>query len=220
MSLFGEGFPAIWEVDKNQISTILESQTSVAGQSSVLTFNNAHDYEVGMYLHVKIIKGVYIDIYANVTNVTPLQVTIDYDVGNNVDLDLGEATGYIALVHATYDSPEYIDKEQINKKSPITRKKKVITLGHYTNFVFTLNLLRYTDSVRDALAKLLYKVDAADVYFYPHIDKEKIQKKDGGDATFNFNFSPYYLSEIDFRDRATIIISSNDLTDLTNNIGA
>lgn len=222
MANFGNDIPALWDSGKEQRQTIVASQTSVVGQSSILTFANAHDYEKGMLLHVRLeADAIYTDQWCYVIGLLPdaTKCQVDYDFGTPSSISLGFADGFIALEHAIYEDTGYVIPDKVKYKSVVNGKKSKVYKGHYTNYKFTINLLNYPGTNRVNLSKLLYSLNGSEVLFYPHIEKDNLKNSLNQDVEFDIDVLFYYLSTIDFRDRCKINLESNDYVDLDRNIG-
>lgn len=225
MSIFGEDFPALWPESRTQQSEVVTSTTIISGSVALLTFLNAHDYEVGMMIKLTGFTTPTMTVpyygFAYVLGKTSIAVTIDYDTGTGAPTGNANVKGYIGLENIIYDATDYKQKDKIERASISNGDLFVKTKGSYSLFDITLNTLRMSEVNRVNFSKLLMDFEEEeDLTYFPHVDTG-LQIKDylGSNAYFTIDVSFLYWDSIDFRDRIKIKIKSKKYTNVKSNIG-
>jgi len=221
MALFGESFPALQDPNITATAGIVSTQTLISGSTSLLTFQNTHEFEVGMMIDLRNFAPEIDDYrdYVYILAETSLTVTIDLDVGNNTLLVPHTVEAYIGLDYATFEAPIYKEIQKIERVSILTGYRNAVRKGYYTDFTIKLNLLSMPSPQRANLAKLLENIDGGDYIFYPHIDRAAIRDDSLSTVLFNVENTYEYISPIDFRDVSFVNLKSKEYTNIKNNIG-
>lgn len=223
MSNFGELFAGFWDPTLDQDAIITSVSPGISGQTSILNFENTHDYRLGMTLVAGMLynnppQALFGTVYI-IGVPTSLSVAVNYDFYLAQDFIRGDAKGYIGLQNSVHDVQDWVETIKVATTS-ITGKRRTITKGTYSNFEITNNLLNIEDpQVRINLSKLLLEYNGQDVILFPHVDRNQIKDSEGNDVLFNMNANFSHVNSLDFRDFAKLRFVSQNYTDVTNNIG-